>query len=113
MDLDITFDGVTMQTPVYIKLDAPEQLLLSGVCRQLKILTYHPDVARWVNRRDECGDSEVRESAARTTLEQGRTGDGRTEKKNELSKQSTTTRQFEGVSEDVPKEENKKDNLGQ
>ena len=94
MDLDITFDGVTMQTPVYIKLDASEQLLLSeGVCRQLKILTYHPDVARWINRRDECGDSEVRESAS-TTLEQGRTGDGRTEEKNEQSKQSTTTRQF-------------------
>ena len=34
-----------MRTPVYIKMDAPEQLLLAeGVCRQLKIITYHPDV---------------------------------------------------------------------
>ena len=33
MDLDISFDGMMMQTPVYIKLDAQEQLLLSeGVC---------------------------------------------------------------------------------
>ena len=27
MDLDISFDGLTMRTPVYIKLDALEQLL--------------------------------------------------------------------------------------
>ena len=34
-----------MKTAVYVKMDAPEQLLLSeGVCRQLGILTYHPDV---------------------------------------------------------------------
>ena len=45
MDLDLTFDGVTMKTPVYIKMDAPEQLLLAeGVCRQLNII-YHPLVA--------------------------------------------------------------------
>ena len=34
-----------MCTPVYIKLDAPDELLLSeGVCRQLDIVTYHKDV---------------------------------------------------------------------
>ena len=45
MDLDVGFEGLTMQTPVYIKLDAAEPLLLSeGVCRQLKILSYHPGV---------------------------------------------------------------------
>ena len=34
-----------MKTAVYVKMDAPEQLLLSeGICRQLGILTYHPDV---------------------------------------------------------------------
>ena len=34
-----------MKTAVYIKMDAPEQLLLSeGICCQLGILTYHPDV---------------------------------------------------------------------
>ena len=45
MDLDITFGDRTMVTPVYIKMDAQDPLLLSeGVCRQLGILTYHPDV---------------------------------------------------------------------
>jgi hypothetical protein len=48
MDLDITFDGTTMCTPVYIKTNAHEQLLLSeGVCRQLGILHYHPEVETW------------------------------------------------------------------
>ena len=48
MDLDITFQEKTLNTPVYIKMDAPEQLLLSeGVCRQLGIPTYHPEVQRW------------------------------------------------------------------
>ena len=42
MDLDVTFEGVTMCTPIYIKSDAHEQLLLSeGVCRQLNIVRYH------------------------------------------------------------------------
>ena len=45
MDLDVSFEGMTMQTPVYTKLDAAELLLHSeGVCRQLKILSYHPEV---------------------------------------------------------------------
>ena len=36
MNLDISFNGKTMKTPLYIKLDAPEPLLLAeGVCRQL------------------------------------------------------------------------------
>jgi hypothetical protein len=39
--------GTTMCTPVYVKFDAVEALFLSeGVCRQLGIITYHPDV--WV-----------------------------------------------------------------
>ena len=47
MDLDITFQDTTMHTPVYIKLDTSEPLLLSeGVCRQLYILSYHPSVVR-------------------------------------------------------------------
>ena len=42
VNLDITFNGVTMNTPVYIKLDDSELLLLAeGVCRQLNIITYH------------------------------------------------------------------------
>ena len=45
MDLDISFEGSTMRTPIYIKMDAPEPLLLlEGVCRQLGILSYHPAV---------------------------------------------------------------------
>ena len=43
--LDVSFDNRTMKTAMYVKMDAPEQLLLSeGICRQLGILTYHPDV---------------------------------------------------------------------
>ena len=52
MDLDITFGDKTMHTPVYIKMDAHDQLFLSeGVCRQLDILTYHPDVQVWRGRK--------------------------------------------------------------
>ena len=45
LQLDISFREKTMQTRVYVKMDAHDQLLLSeGVCRQLGILAYHPDV---------------------------------------------------------------------
>ena len=45
MDLDIMFNDKEIHTPVYIKADAKDSLLLSeGVCHQLGILTYHPDV---------------------------------------------------------------------
>ena len=37
-----------MTTPVYIKFDAHDHLLLSeGVCRQLGIITYHPSAEPW------------------------------------------------------------------
>ena len=43
--LDIGFEDKTMRTPVYVKMDAPESLLLSeGVCRQLGIVSYHPSL---------------------------------------------------------------------
>lgn len=36
VDLDISFDGRMLQTPVYLKMDAHDPLLLSeGVCHQL------------------------------------------------------------------------------
>ena len=36
-----------MSTPVYIKMDAADQLLLSeGVCRQLDIVVYHSEVGK-------------------------------------------------------------------
>ena len=39
MDLNVAFGERTMVTPVYIKMDAHDQLLLSeGVCRQLEII---------------------------------------------------------------------------
>ena len=45
MDMDISFDGKTMSTAVYVKMDAYDQLLLSeGVCRQLGIVSYHSSV---------------------------------------------------------------------
>ena len=45
MDVDIQFDGKTMCTHVNIVVDALEQLPLSeGVCSQLGIVTYHPEV---------------------------------------------------------------------
>ena len=56
LDLNISFDGITMQTPIYIKIDAADQLLLGeGVCRQLKILMYHPLVSskKW-KRKPAC-----------------------------------------------------------
>ena len=48
LDLNLTFNDKTMTTPVYIKFDAHDQLLLSeGVCRQLGIITYHPSAEPW------------------------------------------------------------------
>ena len=64
MDLDISFDDKTMCTPVYIKMDAREQLLLSeGVCRQLNILSYHADVQTWRGGR--------KQTQSRKAMEQG------------------------------------------
>ena len=41
-----------MNTPVYVKMDSPEPLLLAeGVCRQLKIISYHPDVTTGNSQR--------------------------------------------------------------
>ena len=56
IDMDVTFDGKTMRTPVYIKANAHDQLLLSeGVCRQLGILWYHSEVEPWRGgRKQKC-----------------------------------------------------------
>ena len=46
MDLDTTFEDTTICIAVYVKMDAQEQLLLSeGICSQLGLVTYHPEVA--------------------------------------------------------------------
>ena len=45
LELDVSFGDKTMKTVVYVKMDTKEPLLLSeGVCRQLGIIQYHPDV---------------------------------------------------------------------
>ena len=55
MEMDITFQGKTIKTNIYIKMDAIDQLLLSeGVCRQLTIVTYHDSVVpRKTSKRGE------------------------------------------------------------
>ena len=43
MEMAISFADKVMKTTVYVKMDAPDQLLLSeNVCRQLGIANYHP-----------------------------------------------------------------------
>ena len=55
LDLDITFQEQTMKTPVYVKMDANEQLLLSeGMCRQLGIVQYHEQVSPGCNQKPVC-----------------------------------------------------------
>jgi len=45
MNLQVAFDGKMLVTPIYIKMDAHDQFLLSeGVCSQLGILEYHNNV---------------------------------------------------------------------
>ena len=45
MDLDVTIGDKSICTPVYIKMDAHDHLLLSeGVCSQFGIISYHPDI---------------------------------------------------------------------
>ena len=75
VDLDITFRGCTMKTPVYVKMDAKEQLLLSeGVCRQLGIVTYHGAVSPGQEEGEvlngDAGDREACVPTVRVTLVQ-------------------------------------------
>jgi len=45
IEVDVSFGDHTMKTSIYVKMDAPEPLLLSeSVCRQLGVIRYHPDV---------------------------------------------------------------------
>jgi len=53
LDLDINFHDKTMNTAVYLKMDAHDLLLLSeGVCHHLGIVTYHPSVSRQIANQD-------------------------------------------------------------
>ena len=47
VDLDVTFNNIIMNTPVYIKSDSPEPLLLA----EGKIISYHHDVAAGNSQR--------------------------------------------------------------
>ena len=52
-DLEIIVDGKVLCSPIYIKMDANEQLLLSeGVCSQLGIVEYYQNV--WPGRKLPC-----------------------------------------------------------
>ena len=45
IEIDIEFQGKAMTMPIYVKMDAQEELLLpEGVCQQLSIISYHPKV---------------------------------------------------------------------
>lgn len=66
MDLEVSFADKMMTTPVYIKMDAHDQLLLSeGVCRQLGIVSYHPDVEVWRGHRKQEVRSEAKVPSVR------------------------------------------------
>ena len=52
MKLEIAFTDKSINTKVYVKMDAKDQLLLSeGVCHQLGIISYHPSVEVWRGRK--------------------------------------------------------------
>ena len=44
IEIDIEFQDKAMATPIYVKMDAPEELLSEGVCQQLSINSYLPKV---------------------------------------------------------------------
>ena len=66
MELEITFGEKSIETPVYVKMDAREhQLLLSeGVCRQLGIVQYHPQVQMWRGRKSQPPKKEAEKKVA-------------------------------------------------
>ena len=52
VNLDVEFLDKVMNTPIYIKMDAHEQLLLSeGVCWQLGIISYYPEVQAFPSQK--------------------------------------------------------------
>ena len=60
MDLEVGFDDKVVKTPICIKMDAHDQLILlsKGVCSQLGIVEYHDNV--WQGR--ELGTNSVLET---------------------------------------------------
>lgn len=73
MDLDLVFEDKAMRTPVYVKMDAHDQLLLSeGVCRQLGIVSYHDKVEKWRggSKQNTTEDKTTREAKVPTVKQQ-------------------------------------------
>ena len=72
LELDIMFAERKMTTPVYVKMDPCDQLLLSeGVCRQLRVLQYYPFVLQCSGEDDSvelAGKSKVQSSEATTMV---------------------------------------------
>ena len=67
VDLNVTFEQRTMCTPVYLKMDAHDNLLLSeGLCHQLVIAPYHPKVSADTHTSKECSTKSVRVSLVST-----------------------------------------------
>ena len=67
LDLDVTFEQQVMRTPIYLKMDAHDDLLLSeGLCRQLGIVSYHPKVSAAAHSGKECSAKSVRVSLVST-----------------------------------------------
>lgn len=83
-----------MNTPIYIKMDAPEQLLLAeGVFRQLNILTYHPDVVQGKER----GKSQKKEGTKQNGDESKQYENGSLIKKNRETRCKVATEGGVGV----------------
>ena len=54
INIGVAFQDKTMKIAIYVKMDVHEDLLLTeGVCHQLGILTYHPEVQPLRIRRGE------------------------------------------------------------
>ena len=63
MELDVEFNDKKIKTTIYIKMNAHDQLLLSeGVCHQLGMVLYHPDVR--VHQAPEVTASPMHQTAA-------------------------------------------------
>ena len=72
LDLDLTFGEKMMTTPVYLKMDAVDQLLLSeGVCSQLGMVNYHVDVHPGLPQRSETATEAATNAQTEKQHEQG------------------------------------------
>ena len=61
-----------MITTMYVKMNAHDELLLSeGVCRQLGIIRYHPNVRLWEKRHQRASKEQSKESGDEVRLGDG------------------------------------------